>query len=163
MIGILTGLAAAMLLQSLKAQSAPGLASASAPGVSTNAPADPAAARAGKPPLFAALDSNHDGVIDADEIAAAPRSLAVLDKNKDGKLSAEEIMPVRGASMLLIALDVNRDGTIDETELANATTELRLLDKDHNGKLTADEVHAPKRELPGGSSSSAAPGGQGQK
>ena len=47
------------------------------------------------PPLFVALDVNHDGVIDADEIAKASESLKALDKNGDGKLTPEELRPPR--------------------------------------------------------------------
>lgn len=44
-------------------------------------------------PLMAALDANHDGVIDADEIANASAALKALDKNGDGKLTQEELRP----------------------------------------------------------------------
>lgn len=47
------------------------------------------------PPLIAALDANHDGVIDADEIANASKALKTLDKNGDGKLTQEELRPPR--------------------------------------------------------------------
>lgn len=47
------------------------------------------------PPLVAALDANHDGVIDADEIANASKALKTLDKNGDGKLTQEELRPPR--------------------------------------------------------------------
>ena len=40
------------------------------------------------PPIIAALDANHDGVIDAAEIANAPAALLTLDKNGDGKLNS---------------------------------------------------------------------------
>jgi EF hand len=46
-------------------------------------------------PLFLALDVNHDGVIDADEIANAPAELKTLDKNGDGKLTQDELRPQR--------------------------------------------------------------------
>ncbi len=46
-------------------------------------------------PLIEALDANHDGVIDASEIAKAAESLKTLDKNGDGKLSDDEIRPPR--------------------------------------------------------------------
>ena len=39
-----------------------------------------------------ALDANHDGVIDANEIANAPAALKTLDKNGDGKLTPDEFM-----------------------------------------------------------------------
>ena len=44
-------------------------------------------------PLMQALDVNHDGVIDADEIANAPAALKTLDKNGDGKLTPDELRP----------------------------------------------------------------------
>jgi len=47
------------------------------------------------PPIIAALDRNHDGVVDADEIAQASASLKTLDKNGDGKLTEDEIYPGR--------------------------------------------------------------------
>src|SRR3954453_10878635 len=43
------------------------------------------------PPLFAALDANHDGVIDAAEIANASAALLTLDKNGDGQLTMDEL------------------------------------------------------------------------
>ena len=54
--------------------------------------------RGGRPPvpaIVAALDANHDGVIDADEIANAPAALKSLDKNGDGKLTPDEFMGKR--------------------------------------------------------------------
>jgi hypothetical protein len=43
--------------------------------------------------LMQALDTNHDGVLDAEEIANASASLLKLDKNGDGKLTADELRP----------------------------------------------------------------------
>lgn len=54
--------------------------------------------RGGRPPvpaIVAALDANHDGVIDANEIANAPAALKSLDKNGDGKLTPDEFMGPR--------------------------------------------------------------------
>jgi hypothetical protein len=47
------------------------------------------------PPLVAALDANHDGVIDSTEIDNAPAALRKLDKNGDGKLTMDELRPQR--------------------------------------------------------------------
>lgn len=41
-------------------------------------------------PALNALDANKDGVLDADEIANAPKSLLKLDANGDGKVSPDE-------------------------------------------------------------------------
>ena len=48
-------------------------------------------------PLMEALDKNHDGVLDADEIKNAATALLKLDKNGDGKLAQEELRPARPA------------------------------------------------------------------
>lgn len=47
------------------------------------------------PAIIKALDANHDGVIDADEIANASAALKTLDKNGDGKLTVDEFMGPR--------------------------------------------------------------------
>ena len=44
-------------------------------------------------PIVMALDTNHDGVIDSNEIANAPAALKSLDKNGDGQLTADEYLP----------------------------------------------------------------------
>ena len=54
--------------------------------------------RGGRPPvplIVAALDANHDGVIDAQEIANASAALKSLDRNGDGKLTPDEFMGPR--------------------------------------------------------------------
>ena len=47
------------------------------------------------PPIVAALDANHDGVIDAQEIANASAALKSLDRNGDGILTPDEFMGPR--------------------------------------------------------------------
>lgn len=47
-------------------------------------------------PLMDALDANHDGVIDASEIANASQALKALDKNGDGQITKEEARPPGG-------------------------------------------------------------------
>lgn len=46
-------------------------------------------------PLVAALDTNGDHEISAEELAAATASLLTLDKNSDGKLTGDEMRPPR--------------------------------------------------------------------
>jgi hypothetical protein len=46
-------------------------------------------------PLMDALDANHDGIIDSNEIANASAALKKLDKNGDGKLTPDELRPQR--------------------------------------------------------------------
>lgn len=41
-------------------------------------------------PLVNALDLNHDGTLQSDELAGAPAALRTLDKNKDGQLTGDE-------------------------------------------------------------------------
>jgi hypothetical protein len=47
------------------------------------------------PAIIGALDANHDGVMDADEIANAVAALKQLDKNGDGQLTPDEFMGPR--------------------------------------------------------------------
>jgi hypothetical protein len=49
----------------------------------------------GRPPspLMMALDVNHDGIIDSNEIANASSELKTLDKNGDGQLTPDELHP----------------------------------------------------------------------
>lgn len=58
-------------------------------------PGGPGQGQRPMPPLHAALDANHDGTMDADEISNASAALKTLDKNSDGKLAREELMPAR--------------------------------------------------------------------
>jgi len=45
------------------------------------------------PPIIGALDANHDGVIDANEIANASKALQTLDRDGDGQLTPDEVHP----------------------------------------------------------------------
>ena len=47
------------------------------------------------PLIVRALDANHDGIIDSNEIANASAVLKTLDKNGDGKLTRDEYMGLR--------------------------------------------------------------------
>jgi hypothetical protein len=101
-------------------------------------------------PLVTALDTNHDGIIDAAEIANASAALLTLDANGDGMLTTNEYLPPlpknapanahRPPTPLIVkALDANGDGIIDAAEIANAPAALKKLDKNGDGVLTRDE------------------------
>jgi len=112
-------------------------------------------------PIVMALDANHDGVIDADEIANASAALKSLDKNGDGQLTPDEYLPPLPPNapkdaprpplpLIITALDANGDGVIDATEIANAPAALKSLDKNGDGKLAPDEFMGPRPQHPGG-------------
>jgi len=48
--------------------------------------------RPSPPAIVAAVDANHDGVIDADEMTNAASALSALDKNGDGVLTPDEFV-----------------------------------------------------------------------
>ena len=111
-------------------------------------------------PLVTALDANHDGVIDSDEIANAGAALLALDKNGDGQLSTDEYLPALPANApkdgkrpplppTVQALDANGDGIIDANEIANAPAALLTLDKNGDGQLARDEF-CPRPPGPNG-------------
>ncbi len=123
-------------------------------------------------PLLLALDANHDGVIDSNEIANASAALKALDKNGDGQLTRDELRPQFPGGQdgppppppggedemggppppppdpLFRALDTNHDGVIDSNEIANAATALKSLDKNGDGQLTADEFRPHFKDGP---------------
>jgi hypothetical protein len=98
-------------------------------------------------PVLAALDTDHDGILSAAEIANAPSALRKLDSDHDGALSAAECgaPPGYGSEFMLFhpvlaALDANHDGTISAAEIADAPAALKALDRDADGDLTEDEL-----------------------
>jgi Ca2+-binding EF-hand superfamily protein len=99
--------------------------------------------------IVAALDPNHDAVIDAQEIAGAPAALQALDTDGDGQLTAQELFGARGRGpggmgpgRLHAVLDANRDGVIDAQEIAGAAAAIQTLDSDKDGQVSAAEAFA---------------------
>jgi EF hand len=94
-----------------------------------------------------ALDADHDYVISASEIAAAPAALRKLDLNGDGRLTAEECGMKGGShelfmrsSPVLAALDTNHDAEISAAEIRNAAAALKRLDLNGDGQLVPVEI-----------------------
>lgn len=96
-------------------------------------------------PILNAIDTNQDGVLSADEIAAAPAQLRRLDKNGDGKLTRDEAgirmdqLPGRGGR------GRGEGGGPPETPAPppsadDMTTSLMMFDSNNDGKLQKSEV-----------------------
>ncbi len=115
-------------------------------------------------PILLALDLNGDGILDADELAAAAQSLLKLDKTGDGQLTPDEYRPARPDGQttaapparptgqarearplerprppLDVALDEDGDEIISAAEIARAPLLLKKLDRNGDGRLTPDE------------------------
>jgi Ca2+-binding EF-hand superfamily protein len=102
-------------------------------------------------PLLAALDTNHDGVISAEEINNAGVSLKTLDVNHDGKLTAVECGMKGGLETLgpspdelvdaLMAFDRNHDGKLERSEVPERMQGLfDRADTDKKGVLTPSQI-----------------------
>lgn len=89
------------------------------------------------PPLMAALDVNHDGVIDKKEIASASKALKKLDRNGDGKLTLDELRPPRREG------DFRAGGP--------------------EGRRGPDDRRGPEGRRPGGFDGPRGPGGEGDR
>lgn len=87
-----------------------------------------------EPDLFALLDRNSDGVVEATELSdsqkpAFQRALRVADFNEDGKLTASELQTALSPSK---PVDVSRRN--------DRQFDVSRLDRNSDGKLTKDEV-----------------------
>ena len=79
--------------------------------------------------VFAKLDRDHDGTIDARELAGrlSAKELAAADPDHDGTLTLDEYLAV--VEKRFAAADPDRDGTLEAKELKSAAGRalLRLL------------------------------------
>lgn len=109
-------------------------------------------------PVLAALDTDRDGEISAEEIAKASESLKTVDTNKDGKIDLQEMRPSTGrrpdqrAQMLKMRdgdrrlADRERGGRqvgFSDELLAR----LMRADKDQDGFLTEEELPTNLKRL----------------
>lgn len=86
MLTLLTLGASALLVSAQDSNDAPNGDGQPGPGMR------PRGHRPPPPAVILALDVNHDGVIDSNEIANASAELKTLDRNGDGKLTPDEFM-----------------------------------------------------------------------
>lgn len=117
---------------------------------------------------FDAIDTNHDGVLDANEIAAwqqkeLQQARAVeqqrleaefnrLDTNHDGQLSKAEFMaaapPLQSRQtpqQLIAGVDSNKDGKVSLQEFeAGPLANFNKLDTNHDGVVSPQEMQAAR-------------------
>jgi Ca2+-binding EF-hand superfamily protein len=124
--------------------------------------------------VFAALDTNHDGVLSEEEMLAAPSILLALDKDEDDCLTIDEFAPPEGVTLgiqperplaavstllvdgtgplfgpwLIRRYDRDGDGKLSAEEIGLSPERFRALDADGDGKLSADELKAFYRQPP---------------
>jgi hypothetical protein len=102
-------------------------------------------------PLIMALDTNHDGVISADEIANAAAALLTLDKNGDGQLTKDEYLPPRpprGQTNDGVGPqhdgpppgDAQKDGSGQNHPKRPVPPIVAALDANGDGVISADEI-----------------------
>jgi Ca2+-binding EF-hand superfamily protein len=108
------------------------------------------------------IDTNGDGVISKDEMAAARvRLFRKLDRNGDGVIDRNEIESARQAikdraetAQARLAnrwrrMDANGDGKVSEQEFASSMPLFDLADRDGDGKLSADEIVSVRKLIAG--------------
>ena len=94
--------------------------------------------------LFERADSNHDGVLTAEEIKAAAAAQPQPAANRPGaevrrgEAGREGSGPPRDA--LFTALDKDGDGALSADDIAGSAAALRTLDKDGTGSLSLEEI-----------------------
>ncbi len=128
--------------------------------------------------VFAALDTNHDGVLTEDEILAAPAMLLSKDTDDDDCITIDEFgpaeptmlapmfpgqpeRPLASVSTLLVdgtgplfaprlirRYDRNGDGKLSQQEIGISPELFRALDTDGDGKLSAEELKEFYKQQP---------------
>ena len=125
-------------------------------------------------PVLSAIDTNHDGVLSAAEIAAAPTTLKALDKDGDGELSAAELRPRQQtpayrAHHLLDEWDTNKDGKLTKPEAPDRLQQqFDAIDTNHDRVLSEEELvqyftNAPQQPRRPEATVNAAPNPQGPR
>jgi len=101
--------------------------------------------------IAAAIDTDRDRTISADEIKNATASLKKLDKNNDGELSADELRPKRGGSGFIGRFDKDGDGKISRDEAPGRMADhFDTLDANGDGFIDAAEMDEMMKRRRGG-------------
>ena len=118
--------------------------------------------------MFAKMDANHDGKLDAaDRAAHEGQMFDRIDANHDGSLSREEFMAAHqpgpdghrtegkrhgaghgGGMMMLKMADTNKDGAVSRAEFVAAHAKhFDMMDANHDGQLTQAERRAARQKM----------------
>jgi len=96
--------------------------------------------------MFERADSNHDGLLTAEEIKAAAAAQPPPTANRPGAEGRRGEGGREGGGPprdpLFSALDKDGDGALSADEIAGSAAALRPLDKDGNGSLSLEEIFA---------------------
>src|SRR5687767_11111703 len=90
------------------------------------------------PAPIAAIDVNHDGVLEAAEIAKASETLRQMDKDADGILTAAELRRPR-ASRVRTTPSVGEGQTAEPAQSPAPRSRLGALDANKDGVMDANE------------------------
>lgn len=122
-------------------------------------------------PLFAALDTDGDGMLGARELHGSQDLLKSLDRNDDGRVESDEIpdamvvgfvrgTPLRDSELFAIAsspaeterpspewftaMDTNRDGEISQREFLGTSDQFQQLHRDADGYVGPREARSAR-------------------
>jgi Ca2+-binding EF-hand superfamily protein len=101
-------------------------------------------AAAGRAASFAAIDADHDGTLDLNEVKRAAGDLFdELDADRDGRLTRSELRRRRLSRRAFAAADTDKDGTLSKDEyLALVERLFKAADVDHDGALSPAEFRS---------------------